>query len=336
MSDRATLASLPDGLSAAADAAAGGLERSLGGARPTPTETFRLGTRDGVRIEADAFLPVGRPPIAKLLVAPAMGVRRQFYAAFAAEMAAHGVATLTFDYRGIGGSLDGHVTDTEVRLAQWGEQDMAAATRELGFLMADDEPRHAKLPLLFVGHSIGGQLFGLLNDAPYRSALLVGCQAGYWRHWGGASKAVMAALWYAGVPALTFARGYLPMRALGQGEDLPKGVAYDWAKWGRAPLSVGLRLAERPSAGFHCWGGRLRAISIADDRYAPPRGVAALTDLYSSADREIVTVRPSDLGVKSIGHFGWFRPHFRATLWADARRWLLASAGVNTSGSGPS
>jgi predicted alpha/beta hydrolase len=336
MSDRATLTSLPAGLSAAADAAARGLERSLRGARPGPSATFSVGTRDGVRVEADAFLPEGRPPVAKLLVAPAMGVRRQFYWAFAADMAAHGVATMTFDYRGVGGSLRGHVAGAEARLTQWGEQDMAAVTRELGHLMADDDPRHAKLPLLFVGHSIGGQLFGLMSDLPYRSALLVASQAGHWRHWGGPSKLAMAALWYAGVPALTRAFGYLPMSALGQGEDLPRGVAYDWARWGRHRSAIGLRIAERPDAGYLRWGGRLRLLSIADDRYAPPRGVAALAELYRGADREIVSVRPGDLGVKGVGHFGWFKGHFRPTLWAEARRWLLASAGVNTTGSGPS
>ncbi|HEU4412089.1 MAG TPA: alpha/beta hydrolase [Polyangiaceae bacterium] len=336
MTDRATLASLPAGLSTAADAAARGLERSLGGPRPAPSQTFLVGTRDGVRVEADAFLPAGRPPVAKLLVAPAMGVRRQFYSAFAAEMAAHGVATMTFDYRGIGGSRKGPVGEAEARLALWGEQDMAAATRELEFLLADDDPRHAKLPLLFVGHSIGGQLFGLMNDPPYRSALLVGAQSGHWRDWDGAAKAALAALWYVGVPALTYAFGYLPMNALGQGEDLPRGVAYDWARWGRHPAALDRRVAERPDAGYRRWAGKLRAIAIADDAYAPPRGVAALAGRYRAAERELVTVRPGDLGVKGVGHFGWFKSHFRTTLWADARRWLLASAGVNTSGSGPS
>src|SRR5688500_1750688 len=221
MTDRATLAAMPAGLTTAADAAARGLERSLR-RRPAPSRTFFIGTRDGVRVEADAFLPADHPPVAKLLVAPAMGVKRQFYAAFAAEMAAHGIATLTFDYRGVGGSRRGPAGAAEARLWQWGEQDMAAATRELALLTTDDEdPRYAKLPLLFVGHSVGGQLFGLMSDLPYRSALLVGSQAGHWRHWDGAGKAAMLALWYVGVPALTGALGYLPMKAFGQGVDIP-------------------------------------------------------------------------------------------------------------------
>lgn len=336
MTDRATLASVPSGLSSAADIAARGVERRLAGGRPEPSSSFQIGTRDGVRIHADVFLPTEHAPVAKLLVAPAMGVKRQFYAAFAADMAAHGIATMTFDYRGVGDSLREPIRESEARLAQWGEQDMAAATRELAELsVGEGNPRHDKLPLLFVGHSVGGQLLGLMQDIPYRSALLVGSQAGYWRHWDGAGKAVVAALWYVGVPVLTGALGYLPMKAFGQGEDIPRGVAREWARWGRDRSYVGVRIAERPRAGFNDWSGKLRAVSIADDGYAPPRAVAALKELYRAADGEVMPVHPRDLGVKGIGHFGWFRRHFRATLWADARKWLLASSGVSASGSGP-
>jgi predicted alpha/beta hydrolase len=336
MIERASLDALPAGLSAAVDVAAYGLERSLGGRRAEPSRTFLIGTRDGVRIEADAFLPADHPPVAKLLVAPAMGVKRQYYAAFAEDMAAHGIVTMLFDYRGVGGSLKGRVDRSEASLSQWGEQDMAAATRELERLTADDaDPRYAKLPLLFVGHSVGGQLFGLMSDLPYRSALFVGSQSGHWRHWDGKGRAVMAALWYLGIPALTRTLGYLPMRSFGQGEDVPKGVAREWATWGRDPSYVGVRIAQRPEAGFNHWAGKLRSIAIADDEYAPPRAVEALAELYRAADRELVTLHPSNVGAKALGHFGWFKRHYRTTLWADARRWLLASAGVSPSGSGP-
>ncbi len=315
---------MPPGLAASADAAARGLAAALGG-RPEPSRGCAFDAADGERIEADVFEPPERAPVAKLLVGPAMGVRRQFYAPFAADMAAHGVATMTFDYRGVGGSRRGPVGASEARLSQWGEQDMAAATLALRRLGGEGG---AGAPLLFVGHSVGGQLFGLMAEMPYRAALLVGSQSGHWRHWDGADRAAMAAFWYLGVPALTGALGYLPMRAFGQGEDIPKGVAREWARWSRDRSYVGVRLAERPDAGFNHWGGRLRAVAIADDRYAPPRAVAALAGLYRAAEREVVTLRPDDVGARAIGHFGWFRRHVRDTLWADARRWLLAAAGV--------
>jgi predicted alpha/beta hydrolase len=328
MPEIATPSTLRRGLAEAVEAVARGFDRE-----PVPPRTFLFGTRDGARLEADAFLPRSGRPIAKALVAPAMGVPRRFYAPFAADLAAHGIAALSFDYRGVGGSLAGPVRDSPAVLSEWGEEDLAAATRELAALSVPGATR--ELPLLFVGHSVGGQLLGLMSDVPYRSALFVGSQAGYFGHWDGASRALMAALWFAAVPALTRVFGYLPMSAFGKGEDIPRGVAREWARWGRDPEYIGVHVRDRPDAGYHRFAGRIRAVSIADDAYAPPRAVAALARLYRAADVEVAPLHPRDEGVAAIGHFGWFKDRFRGTLWADARRWLLASAGVSPGGAGP-
>ena len=66
-------------------------------------ETVTFPARDGFRLSGDWFEPVG-PSRAVAVIAGAMGVRRRFYRAFAAFLAENGIATLTFDYRGIGGS----------------------------------------------------------------------------------------------------------------------------------------------------------------------------------------------------------------------------------------
>ncbi len=291
---------------------------------PRPTSSLRLVAADGVRLEADVFVPAHGAVVAKALVAPAMGVRRGFYARFAADLARHGIATATFDYRGIGGSLDGGVAASKARLSDWGELDLAAATSALAALDLPLDPQAGgRAPLLFVGHSVGGQLFGLMRDVPFDAALFVGSQAGYFGHWSGVSKLSMAALWHVGVPLVTKTLGYLPMKALGQGENIPGGVAREWAAWGRDRRYVGVRVAELPHAGYATWGGPLRALAITDDPYAPRRAVDALVRLYTAAWTEVVEVAPSAVGARSIGHFGWFSERFRDTLWADARTWLV-------------
>jgi predicted alpha/beta hydrolase len=132
----------------------------------------------------------------------------------------------------------------------------------------------------------------------------------------------MAALWFGAVPLLSSTLGYLPMRALGQGEDIPGGVAREWASWGRDPRYVGVRAEASPDAGFSTWRGRLRAIAIGDDPLAPEKAVRALVDLYQGADGEVVRLEPSAIGSKRVGHFGWFKGRSRAE-WAAARAWLL-------------
>ena len=44
--------------------------------------------------------------------------------------------------------------------------------------------RYPDLPLMLVGHSVGGQIFGLLDDAArVRRVLMIAAQHNYWRLW---------------------------------------------------------------------------------------------------------------------------------------------------------
>src|SRR6185503_13678467 len=70
----------------------------------------------------------------------------------------------------------------------------------------------------------------------------------------------------------------------------------------------------------------LRAYALSDDHtFAPGPAVAALFRCYSGASPgELLTKTPADLGVPRIGHFGWLKPSFEATLWTEIADWLLA------------
>ncbi|MDD0856934.1 hypothetical protein NHF46_02160 [Arthrobacter alpinus] len=86
------------------------------------------------------------------------------------------------------------------------------------------------LPVNFVGHSFGGFGVGMAEHAAGLSRILtVGAQHAYWRdltlrrkagHWGRA--AVML--------PLVAVMGYFPAKRLRLMEDLPAGVALDWAR----------------------------------------------------------------------------------------------------------
>src|SRR5207237_306016 len=123
--------------------------------------------------------------------------------------------------------------------------------------------------LRVVGNSFGGQALGLLPmPERIRAALLVGSQSGYWRHWPARGKLWMWPTTHIGLPALAKLLGYFPGSRLGFGEDLPPGVALEWASWCRHPRYLVGALA------------RVRAYAITDDAFAPLRAVEALADLY--------------------------------------------------------
>jgi predicted alpha/beta hydrolase len=277
---------------------------------------LRLAARDGFRLAADLHLPAGAPRLVAL-VASAMGVKRRLYAPLADFLAEAGIATLRFDYRGIGDSRPrGSLRGFRGRLSDWAELDLTAALDEL-------DRRFPGVPLAWIGHSVGGQLLGLVDGARVDRALLVASQHGHWRLWDGAARYRMATLWYA-IPAVTAAVGYLPMRRMVGGEDVPAGVARQWARWGRSRGYLTDYLHERDGTRAFSFAGPLRSYAISDDSYAPPRTVEGLLSALPHAQRELHVLRPADLGVRAIGHFDLFRDRFRDSWWTEARSWLLA------------
>lgn len=275
-------------------------------------ETLSIPARgDGFPVAAELFVPE-QPPRAAVVLAPAMAVRARFYAPLAEYVASRGAVALTLDYRGIGGSRpQGTLRGFPATFHDWGERDLGGA---VDFLSG----RFPGLPLLWLGHSAGAQLMGLLPDAPIRAALFVGAGTAYWGSYRGRGRLGIMALFYGAIPLTTALAGYLPMSAFGQGDDVPLGVAREWARWGRDPRYVYSYAEPRGGMGFTSYAGPLRAVSIADDRYAPPTAVQHLLALYRGARKELGTVAADG---RPIGHFGFFR---RRDLWEQPVSWLLA------------
>jgi predicted alpha/beta hydrolase len=262
--------------------------------------TCEVVAADGVRVACDLYAAAG--PRCAALLAPALGVPLRFYAPFAEWLASEGITTLVAGGR-----------DTTLR--DWADLDLPAALAHL-------RAQHAAV--VWIGHSMGGQLFGLLNDAPVERALFVAAQHGHWRNWHGWPRYAMAALWYVGIPALTAATGRLPMRPVG-GQDVPAGIAREWASWGRSRDYVVGVARSRGASAFTRYAGPLVSYAISDDRYAPLSTVRPLAAAFTATRAEVREVSPARYGLTRMGHFGPFRPTARK-LWAEWRDWLLDGA----------
>jgi predicted alpha/beta hydrolase len=277
---------------------------------------MELTARDGYRLGATLFRPAASNGRAVMVMA-ATGVPQEYYGKFAAFLAERGFTVLTFDYRGIGRSLHGPLRSVKARMRDWALLDATAAFEFL-------EKNHPTEKILAIGHSFGGQAFGLL-PRPERiaAALTVGSQSGYWRHWPlPFGRAWMWAAAHIGMRVMPRLLGYFPGSRLGLGEDLPAGVLAEWGAWCRHPrYLVGALGVEREYARF---AAPIRLYAITDDRFAPPRAVEALAALYPSSRPEVFKVKPQDVGADRIGHFGFFRERFRDSLWREARDWLEA------------
>jgi predicted alpha/beta hydrolase len=278
-----------------------------------------LTASDGYALAATIFdPPEGEArPERLVVVASATGVRRGYYAPFGVWLARRGTRVVTFDYRGIGGSRPERLPGLDASLVDWGELDLASviawAARELG----DGQTS-------VVGHSVGGQLLGLLPDvSAIRAVVMVGSQSGDYRLWPSvAERAWYGALWHAIVPGVASTLGYLP-GSLGIGEDLPGGVARQWARWCRTPgYMVGGEGRGRRDL-YRRVTSPILAFGFDDDDYAPPAAVSALLALYENAP---ITRRQISLTEAKVGHFGFFRERFAPTLWKEAAVFLERQA----------
>lgn len=268
--------------------------------------------RDGYRLAGTLYRP-RTPNRRAVLFQAAAGVKQEFYGKLAEYLASRGIAALTFDYRGIGRSRPATLRGFKADMREWAEKDIGGA---LDYLARATQGAR----LIGVGHSFGGVALGLVpGNERYVAVMTVGSQSGYWKHWRGKGRAGMWFLTHVALPGMSRLYGYVPARVLGQGEDLPAGVAAEWASWCRHPgYIVGALGVQEAYARF---AAPIRAYAVADDGYAPPAAVQAFLGLYPNAPHRLEQVDPAKHG-GPIGHFGFFRERFKDTLWKDAAGWM--------------
>jgi predicted alpha/beta hydrolase len=281
---------------------------------------------DGYPLAATLFLPRAIKRHA-VLINSATAVPRKIYRGFAGYLAHRGCAVLTYDYRGIGDSrqkaVEGYnqpksLVGFKASMSDWAALDITAAVTWM-------RERYLTLPLNYVGHSFGGQVLGLLsNNREVSRALLIAAQAGYWKLMASPERyRVYTMLNFVGIP-LTRLLGYAPGWS-GIGEDLPKEAFLQWARWVMSPHYL---FDERDLAGlpnFSKYQGALRALCLSDDPWATRPAVEMLCSGFTSIKPDILDVTPADIGAVKIGHFGFFRPEHRDTLWRGAAEWIQAA-----------
>jgi predicted alpha/beta hydrolase len=146
--------------------------------------------------------------------------------------------------------------------------------------------------------------------------VLVTAQHGWVGHWPLRDRLGLRLLWQGVMPFLATTLGRFPSCWFGLGEDLPRGVALDWAAWGRRRAHLG------------SWGGHaalripLLVYAVSDDRLAPPRAVEALVRQYARAAIMLRSVDPEEFGLDALGHWAFFRAGVMTALWHEVATFL--------------
>mgnify|MGYP001286832851 CR=1 FL=1 len=272
--------------------------------------------RDGYPLAAQLWLPSGQPQ-GSVIVSSATGVLARYYARYAAFLRERGYVVLTYDYRGIGGSRSASLRGAKIRWRDWGDLDFDAAVHWM-------RQRDPDGPLVAVGHSIGGFLPGFAAAATAVDRFLsVGAQYAYWRDYAAPQRLRMFAKWHLCMPAVTALCGYFPGRRLGWLEDLPAGVAREWA-FRRARLELSYPEHERAEVlqRFAAISAPILAVSVSDDEYGTPAAIARGLAYYRNAHIQQVQLSPAALGMERVGHFDLFRERHRDGFWKASLAWI--------------
>ncbi len=249
-----------------------------------------------------------------IVMASATGVPRGFYRRFAEFAQARGINVVTTDYRGIGDSKPATLNGFDMQYADWSTLDLAAAV----------DYAAARGKVWLVGHSLGGHAIGQLpRPNVLQAAYVCGTGAG-WHGWMPRPERYRVwSMWNVLGPVGTRLYGYHPMSKFGAGEDLPMGVYRDWRRWCKLPHYF----FDDPEAKgitdkFTDVRIPIAAAVSTDDLWAPPASRDAFFKGYANAAVDSIDLLPCSLGVKQVGHMGYFRPQIGVVLWPQIVAWL--------------
>lgn len=253
---------------------------------------------------------------AAVMIAPATGIKRRFYSAFANFLTSSGYAVITFDNRGIGDSLAGKLKHCDASIRDWGYLDMPAV---LDFLKA----RFPNTDYHLIGHSAGGQLPGLMNN--YRditSMFNIACSSGQLDNMRPAYRRRAKLFMNVLIPVSNFFWGYTNTQWIGMGEALPKKAAQEWSHWCNGAGYVETAFGKSVT---HHWYNDIACpslwINASDDDIANNDNVDDMTRIFTKLPVKRLTLNPKDYNLDEIGHMKFFSRQSN-TLWHLATDWL--------------
>jgi predicted alpha/beta hydrolase len=298
------------------------LDLGLGDAQRPGERQQTLVTPDGISLVATVFEPMTKAR-AVALVAPATGVPQRFYRPFAQWLAGQGYAVMTVDYRGMAASRCPVGSTRNASMRDWMLKDLPTAldavlTRAGQGQRASGTP--SRLPVLWVGHSMGGHALALQPRlAEIDAAFCIGSQLPAFHRWpAGHARWGARAFFQAWLPLWVRLTGQLPAWALGGGLSIPGPAALDWSRWGQMDNYFASDPAMQPHWRPAVFKGVVQLWCVSDDWvFGPEPAVHALQQAFAQAPgrAELLRLHPADVGWSKIGHFGAFRRQAADKLW---------------------
>jgi predicted alpha/beta hydrolase len=271
-------------------------------------QNIRIPASDGLQLAA-IYLSSEVKPKACVLVCPGLGIPKEFYLKFCNYLASNEYAVLTFDYRGIGRHHDDLGEDT-TNLRNWGIHDLPGAIRWL-------HGEHENLDVYLIGHSIAGQVSGLMqNHALIKKFIFVSSTGGHFSLFGFPTNLFAFFMFWIHLPITTYLLGYLPPSLTYRGVRIAGGVSREWATWSRQRDYIAAFFGKTIQKNYYeeitqtiDW------IWMSEDRIAPDKAVKFMMNFYKNANIVPHKIDTKSLDLKNIGHAGLFTSRGNSKLW---------------------
>lgn len=281
-------------------------------------EKVKIQCSDNFKLSASLYQP--KSAKAAVMIAPATGIKKEFYNSFASYLCGHGYLVITFDNRGIGESKEQphnqNINNFNASLINWGRLDMTAVLEYLKQLYPNYQYH-------LIGHSAGAQLAGLMKNANELTSMCC---------YGGSSGSLKYSKYPFKIKSYFFLNIFIPLsnfffgetrsQYVGMGEPLPKLVAQQWSKWcnGNGYVKVDLDTTIQKHLYYELSIPALW-IHATDDEIANINNVNDMLSVYPNLDAKILTLDPNKLGCTHIGHMTFFSSKNKK-LWSYALNWL--------------
>lgn len=255
-----------------------------------------------------------------VMIAPATGIKRQFYHNFATYLAEHGFGVVTFDNEGIGDSLTTDLAKSDASLISWGRYDMPAVLDAL-----QDEFADASYHL--IGHSAGGQLIGLMpNYESITSVFNVACSSGCIKNMKMPYKLKAKFFMDIFIPINNLMLGYTASDKVSMGENLPKHVARQWREWCKGEGYIKTAFGKSIQTHFYDdFAIKSLWVGFSDDDIANSKNMDDMIRVFSQMPVEKHFFDPKEFGVDNIGHMLYFSRRINTKapeLWQMAVDWI--------------